>query len=370
MYNKPMKKLFRMFWIILTILLFPIVSRIAKNRDRGQKRILIIPQLGRIGDIICSTPVLYNIKKIFPNAHITVLISKKAVGILKNNPRIDEIILVENYTFLTLIRKIQNERFNWSLNLSATSKNTCLVVLGLIPHRVKTIVETPPITERLTDWMSNHRLLYKNHTFLPQHHINLLKFMGINNPELTIEIGLDPKAEIKAEEFINGRKIVGISISAGNTIKEWGDENFKEITKKILKQGIPVAIIGSNDDKKRIDAFVQSINTPLCFSAINFNLEELPSLIKRLSLYIAVDTGPIYIAYTLKTPLIDITGPVDPKEQPPRDERSLQVLPRGHILPSSFVFKKRGTQKQIREAIESTHVDDVMSAVEKLKIFS
>lgn len=370
MYNKPMKKLFRMFWIILTILTFPLTSSIAQRRNTAQKRVLVIPQFGRIGDIICSTPVFYNIKKEFPDSRLYVLISRKALGILKNNPQIDELILKEDYSFFGLIRKLQKEKISWSINLSATSQNTCLVVLSLIQNRIKTIVETPPITERLTDWMSNHRLLYKNHTFLPQHHINLLRFMNIANPKLTMEIGLNPVAEIKAEQFIHQRKVVGISISAGNTIKEWGDDNFKELCKRFLKKNIAIAVIGSNDDKKRIDNFVQSINNPLCFSATNFNLEELPSLIKRLAVYIAVDTGPIYIAHTLKTPLIDIIGPVDPLEQPPKDDRSLQVLPRGNVSPSSFVFKRRGTPEQIRKAIESTQVDDVMNAVEKLRIFS
>lgn len=370
MYNKPMKKLFRMFWIIITIITFPITSGIARHRNTAQKRVLVIPQLGRIGDIICSTPVFYNIKKKFPDSRLYVLVSRKAIGILKNNPHIDELILREDYSFFSLIRKLQKEKISWSINLSATSQNTCLAVLSFIQHRIKTIVETPPITERLTDWMSNHRLLYKNHTFLPRHHINLLQFMDIKNPELVMEIGLNKTAEVKAEQFINQRKVVGISISAGNTIKEWGDTNFEELTKRLLKKGVSVAVIGSRDDKKRIDTFVQSINNSSCFSATDFNLEELPSLIKRLTLYIAVDTGPIYIAHTLKTPLIDIIGPVDPKEQPPKDERSLQVLPRGNVQPSSFVFKRRGTPEQIRKAIESTYLDDVMSAVEKLQVFS
>jgi ADP-heptose:LPS heptosyltransferase len=102
------------------------------------------------------------------------------------------------------------------------------------------------------------------------------------------------------------------------------------------------------------------------FKAVNFTLEELPSLIKRLNLYIAVDTGPIYIAHALKVPLIDITGPCDSNEQPPNDELSIQVRPPPYIKPSSFVMKKPGKPAEHEKALESTHVEDVFLAIEKL----
>ena len=39
-------------------------------------------------------------------------------------------------------------------------------------------------------------------------------------------------------------------------------------------------------------------------------LLEMPSVIKRLNLYIAVDSGPIYVAHALGVPVIDIDGEI------------------------------------------------------------
>ena len=108
------------------------------------------------------------------------------------------------------------------------------------------------------------------------------------------------------------------------------------------------------------------INNPRFIKANDFNLEELPSLMNKFSLYIAVDTGPIYIAHALGIPLIDIIGPVDPTEQPPKDNKSIQILPRGDIKPSSFVFKRRGTQQEIVSAIQNTDINDIYQAAKKL----
>ncbi len=352
--------------------MYPILILISKRKIKtGQKRVLFIPQYSRIGDIVCSTPVVFNIKKQYPDSYIVALISKKALGILKNNTRIDKIILLEDYSTLDLIKAIQKEKLNWSINLSATSINTCIALWGLIPNRIKTTVETPPITERLTDWMSNYNLLYKNHTFLPQHYINLLKFMGINNTELKKEVFTTEQTELKADNWRksipDNLKIIGISISAGNKIKELGDDKFEILIKKILEDNNNhVVIIGSKADKPRIDSLIGRINNTRCTEATNFNLEELPSLMKRFDLYIAVDTGPIYIAHTLGIKLIDIIGPIDPSEQPPNDSRSIQVLARNNIKPSSFVFKRRGSPEQIKSALDNTYVDDIYEAIIKL----
>jgi len=130
--------------------------------------------------------------------------------------------------------------------------------------------------------------------------------------------------------------------------------------------------LGSKNDEKRIDSLIENSvpwsglkGNSFC-KAVDFTLEELPSLTKRLNLYIAVDTGPIYIAHALKVPLIDICGPCDPREQPPLDEQSIQILPEGNLKPSSFVLKRAGKPEEHKQALENTRVERVLEAVDKI----
>jgi len=350
-----------------------IYLRSTKNSDPELKKILIIPQLTRIGDIVCSTPVFRSIKIKYPKSHIAVLVSKKAAGIIRNNTRIDEVILYEDYSFWQLIRKIRKEAFGWSFSLSATSVSTLIVLWGLVRTRVKTTRLNRPITELITDWMNNYKLLYKDHTYLPRHHLNLLSCIDIKDPDEVKEIFTSPINERKTDKFLNKHNIsntdtlVGISITAGNKIKEWGDKNFFKLAQKIVeKYNAKVIFIGSPSDKKRIKVLLGADSNTSFIEATDFSVEELPSLFKKLNLFIAVDTGPIYIAHALGVPLINIIGPVDPSEQPPNDKKSMQILPREGIPPSSFVFKKRGSPKDIKNAIDSIGVDKVFSVVDKL----
>lgn len=86
----------------------------------------------------------------------------------------------------------------------------------------------------------------------------------------------------------------------------------------------------------------------------------------RFNLYIAADTGPIYIAHALKVPLVDIIGPVDPREQPPKDERSIQVVAEG-VEPTSFVLKKVSVPSGGLHALQKISVAQVERAVDALQ---
>ena len=93
-----------MILIIIGVVCYPIfailVSRRRKNYKKYAPRILIIPQLTRIGDLICATPVFRQIKEKYPHCHLAVLVTPKIAGIIKNNPHLDEIILLEDKEYL------------------------------------------------------------------------------------------------------------------------------------------------------------------------------------------------------------------------------------------------------------------------------
>ena len=370
-------KIRNIFFIFITLILSPFFLFLIKKKKKNQKRklkILIIPQLTRIGDLVCSTPVFRAIKTAYPNSYLTILISNKVSGIIKNNIRINEIIVYEDYSFWELTKKIRKENFNWGFSLSGTSISTILFLCGLIENRVKTIRENKPITEKITDWINNFKLLYKNHTYLPKHHLELLKFINILNPEEKKEIFFSEKGNAKTKMFLKENnisekdKLVGISISAGNKIKEWGDKKFLSLAEMIInKYKARIFFIGPEKDRQRIKKLLENkIKDENYIIATNFSLEDLPSLIKNFSLFISADTGPLYIANAINISTINIIGPIDPNEQPPEEnQNTLRILPTKNIKPTSFVFKE-GNKEKSKEAVESINVETVLDAVDKL----
>ncbi len=336
------------------------------RRARGEFRILVIPQLTRIGDLVCAMPVFRAIKQRYPRSFLAVMMTGKIAPLVKNNPYIDEIVQYSTKDLMGVIKSVQARYFDWSFALAPSSLVGAIMAWGLVPRRAKIVRAGKPWGEAVTDGLATHPFLYKHGDYLPGEYLKMLKFIGIDNVNTEKEVFVTQEGEKKAEAFLppDNKPLVGISITAGNKIKEWGDEKFIELAKRILDKykNAKIILIGSKNDKSRIEAVEGALPSGVALSATDFTLEELPSLIKRLDLYIGVDTGPIYIAEALGTPLVDIIGPVDPSEQPPCNApKSVCVMPEGDIKPSSFVLKRPG--KNHRAALEATSVDSVMEAV-------
>lgn len=81
------------------------------------KKILVI-QNKRIGDVLISSVIAENIKKIFPKSQVTYFVYDYTAGVLENNPFIDRVISVKEDELkkfpklLQTISKIRKERYD------------------------------------------------------------------------------------------------------------------------------------------------------------------------------------------------------------------------------------------------------------------
>ncbi|MDP3735686.1 MAG: glycosyltransferase family 9 protein [bacterium] len=389
----------RFFFFCAVIVAAPVVfvcialRRNARRRSpKAPLRIVVLPQLTRIGDLVCATPVFRAIKERYPDAHLAVVTTNKVVGIIRNNPRIDEIIIYKSTELLGLVRALRSGNFDWSFSLTGTSFGNLIFFAGLVHNRAKITRSDRTWTERLTDWMASHKLFYTHGTYLPRRYLDLLRFIGIEAPREQQEIFVSTEAGARAASFLkehglDGRHpLIGVSVTAGNKIKEWGDARFADLARELIARYPTGAVVflGAPRDSARIGALVESLdvqhrvlnkniqhstlNTVLNIftAATDFSLDELAAFIKRLDLYIGVDTGPIYIAHALSMPLVDITGPVDPWEQPPHDSTSICVMPPAPFYPSSFVLKRPGSKEAHAHARDAISVEMVAGAAVEL----
>lgn len=347
-----------------------------ENRKKKNKelRILIIPHLTRVGDLISITPAIRAIKQKNSTSFIAVAVNKKIAGILENNPYVDTIIVYRSNNLFGFLRKIYRRNFNWSFNFSGASFGTLISLYGCVLNRAKLIKEERSLWEKFSDKLNNFNFLYKNHTDPILHYLSMLKALGIESADTKKDVFLSEAGAKKTAEFLNKNgilevsKLVGISISAGNKTKEWGDAKFRELAIKINeKYGAKIIFVGAQPDESRILRIIENSDKEKFLIATDFSLSELPSLIKKLKLYIAVDTGPIHIADALRVPFIDIVGPVDPNELPPKRDYGILVKPTADIKPSVFAFKKNGSLSEQKKALEAILVEDVFRAVETMR---
>lgn len=81
------------------------------------KKILVI-QNKRIGDVLISSVIANNIKKVFPKSEVTYFVYEYTAGVLENNPNIDRVITVDekelkSYSkLLQTILRIKKEKYD------------------------------------------------------------------------------------------------------------------------------------------------------------------------------------------------------------------------------------------------------------------
>ena len=80
-----------------------------------------------------------------------------------------------------------------------------------------------------------------------------------------------------------------------------------------------------------------------------------------------MDTGPIYIAEAYGAPTIDIVGPMDDNEQPPRGEKNKIVKLEERKQPAIHIMNSSDYDyKEARRQIDGITVDMVIEKLEEL----
>ena len=307
---------------------------------------------------------------------MTVLSYLNACGIIKNNPRIDEIIIIEDWQndFFGLFKKIRDEHFNWGISFSGSALSSVLFFYGLIPNRLKIVRNKRPLAEIFSDWMCGVKEKYAELSYLPIFYLKMLRHLGIHSSNDRKEVFCRQNLEEKINSFLKREnislddKLVGVSLTAGNKIKEWGDDKFESLCREINKKyGMKIVFIGSLYDKARVGAMIEKLGDKNNFiNGVGFSVEELPDLMRRLSFFIAVDTGPIHIAHALGIPLVDILGPVNDIELTPKGDAIVILKPLRSIPPTIFAFQEALDRELTKKSMDSITVAQVLDAFDRL----
>lgn len=366
------------FWLSSTYLASPyLYLRILFRKKNGVDKILVI-QTAKIGDLVCTTPVFHEIKKKYPGVHLAVLVTAKTKDIIKNNPRIDEIIVLDEFKGIRgrigLIKKIRREKYDWAFAVLPDSFNNIIAFWSLIPNRiVATRTDVGELT-RLTSLFNNWRVPYKRHASALKYYLETLKIIGVYNYSEEKEVFIRPEEDVAAYNFLKSHNLqesdllVGMSVTSNVAFRQWELEKFAVLSDMLAERlGAKVILIGTDQDSAKNERVIGMMKSGAINTAGSFKLRELPAFLKKMKLFISMDTGPIYIANALGVPVVDIAAADDMGEQSPTGSKCRIVQKRLYCSPCIFVFSgirycKEGHLRCIKEITS----EDVFQAAKEL----
>lgn len=283
------------------------------------KKILVI-QLKQIGDVLLSSPICNTLKKNYPDSQIDYIVYDYTVGVIENNPNIDNIIKISSKE-----RESKLAFINFLLKLP--KYDVCINVQGKLEGALITLFSGAK--ERISWNRKGWRIFYN----YPVNANEKMTISGIGNtidhrlallsPLEILNYNRDLKIWIKDEERENIRKIIenaGVDlekpvISFGVTSRRefriWPKERFAKIIDFLYeKYGVQAILFFAPNDKKynSEEEYCNSVkelvqNKQAVFTNIKTkSARELIVLLAESDMYIGNDNGPRHFAQAVDTP--------------------------------------------------------------------
>lgn len=286
----------------------------SKPIDGSKLKRILITRTDRMGDVILSTPVFYELKKKYPHIYLAVLVSKGTEEIITGNPWIDQVIVYDKAerkrglrSHLRFVSELKRQRFDAAIHLNPTNRVHLLSWLAGISFRIGYNVK---YRFALTHSMAETKQYGRRHE--ADCNFDLLGFIQVSRPdEFRLYFPLKEKDEHDLRQIFPeySRPYFVFHPSASCPSKIWPPERFAELADELArKQGVLPVVIGEGmgtEHAYQMEAAMEE-------SAVNLSgrltVGMLGWLLKGARLLISNDSGPVHAASAVGTPVISIFG--------------------------------------------------------------
>ncbi len=355
----------------LIALPFKLLSR--KNQPLVPAKILVI-RLDHIGDVISSIPVFENLKKHYPEAKLTLLVSGLAFDIVKNNPFIDEIIRydapwfsrsakksINLRRFLAVLSSLRKERFDLGIDLRGDFRQILMMFLAGVKYRASYGITGG-------GFLLNKKVGFRKGVHAVEHNLDILKALGVSIITMEPRIYSNEKEDKEVNGLLSEFKIASVDDvvimhpSAGYPSKNWLDARFATLISVLTRDyAKKVILVGSDKDFALNEEIIKASGVSAVNAAGKTDLMALTGIIRRAELFIGVDSGPSHIASCENRPTVILySGTNQAREWVPRGQNTIAIQKDLTCI---------GCQKLVcnhNKCMELISVEDVLAAAKSL----
>ena len=271
-----------------------------------------------MGDLVLTTPIFRELKRVFPDAEITLLTSSGTGSVLINNPHIDHFIwhkTKETYSELKkLIKYLHNEKFDLVYD-AHRSLRSIWIVWNLTKFRFSKTPITCFISKR--SWqrslLINFKINFLSNTPSQRQHL-LIPLQNQTSLALNNHTELFPDSDtvIKIKNFLNlnnllQKRYVAIGASASYPLKRWPLKYFQELISKLIKQDCPVVLVGGANESENTK-LEHNFTGKVINAAGKFSPLESAELLRHARIVVTNDTSISHLAEAMQTPAIVFFG--------------------------------------------------------------
>jgi ADP-heptose:LPS heptosyltransferase len=285
-------------------------------------RILIV-KLAAIGDVLRTTPLLSGLKRRYAESHITWVVDKEALPLLRNNPLIDRLISFDYAGLLPL----EMETFDWVIGLEKETRGAALTTkvhgrekkgFGLRPEGTVYPINAGAEYAFLLG-LDDDLKFHKNRKIYPEMIFDIAE-LEYRNDEYVF--WLSPEETSFSGDFaqrnrIEGKPVIGLNTGAGEVFanKAWTIRGYIELIKKLrARSPASILLLGGPNERARNGEIMRACPGAVIDTGCENTLGQFAALVNLCDAVVTGDTTALHLAIGLKKKVIALFGPTCAQE--------------------------------------------------------
>lgn len=348
---------------------------------------LILLRLGSLGDVVHTLPALDCLRRSFPGTDIHYAVDRRFAGVLEGHPQIDRVIAVDRGALegalrrgrlpsagrvaAGLLRELRSRPFDVLLDFQADLKSA---LLGLSVRAERRVGLARGFAKEGSHLVAHLRVDPGSpHANKVDRYLSMARAIGADISDPQPVLGRVPAAEARVAEQLahagrGGRRLAVIhpGVSPKGAIKRWHPERFATVADHVVLERDHDVLLtwGSAVERATCEAVRGAMRAPSCIHREALSLPDLVALLRRASLFVSVDSGPLHVASMLRVPHVAILGPKDPRVYGTRFGASRVVIQQVACFPCRH--RTCPTRPVERICLEHTDARTVVAAVDDL----
>ena len=297
-----------------------------RRQDFDQIKRVVVRGTNWVGDAVMIVPALRELRRLLPDAHITLVSRSGTADIFIDTDFVDEVLIYDRSglgSTWNQAREWRRRRFDLALLFQNAFEAAAIAFLARVPFRIgydadrRKMLLTHPIPSPAWKDERHEVFYYLNLVRELERHIRGGAADNFGEPQFRFDVSVDRQRQAKGFLGAHGARADAPLVllcpgSINSRAKRWPAERYAAVADQFAAAGASVALIGSPAEMEVSNEVTRRARTSPIVLTGKTSVAEITAVISVADILITNDTGPAHIGSAVGTPTLVIFGPTNP----------------------------------------------------------
>lgn len=276
------------------------------------ERILII-RPSALGDVARSVPVLYSLRRAYPDATIDWVVQDSFADVVRAHPDLTAVVPYARRDgargALRLARRLARAKYDLVLDCQGLARS------GFFARATHAPVRVGHADARELGWLGlTHRVAASIEAHTVDRMLSLVTPLGVptfaGEDAMRLYTPAEGIAWAAAQAWMDEPYVV-LAATSRWPGKQWPAERFAEVAKHLAGHGYTVAAVGAESERGQVGPLLSlCIESDRVLDLVgNTSLAQMMAVVERSRLVVANDSAALHIAVGFGRPVVGLYGP-------------------------------------------------------------